>query len=248
MASPSGQTGDTVKPRAFTPPADLSHWYDSESPWNSGFISLMRVIAARHPEAPPPGNALLPSQDPFRLGQVASLVFPPREIAQLSQTHSPCKIALFSLGVWGPNSVLPLHLSEPAHLAATRQQPVLNDFMDIFHHRVLSLFYRAWFISQDTATLDDPDNELFSERVSCLTGLHRQPSPATHLPAHARLSAAPWLIRETRHPEAIAETLQHYFRRPFRVEEFVLQWISLPVSESRASGPPHAVLRLGDTS
>lgn len=225
---------------------DLSHWYNSAAPWNSGFISLMRVIAARSPAAPAPGTAGLPAEDPFRLKQTASLLFPPGEIAGLSDNTACPEISLYSLGVWGPHSILPLHLTEMAYLRASRQDPVLNDFTDIFHHRALSLFYRAWFVCQDCATLDNSHDELFSARLSCLAGLTFPQQDAARLPAHAQLSAASHLLREARNPEALANTLQHYFGFPARVEEYVSHWISLDPADHTSLGHPHTACTLGD--
>lgn len=225
---------------------DLSHWYDNTSPWNSGFISLMRVIAARSPAAPAPGTASLPAEDPFRLTQTASLLFPPGEIAGLGDNVACPEISLFSLGVWGPHSILPLHLTEMAYLRASRQDPVLNDFTDIFHHRALTLFYRAWFVCQDSTTLDNSQDELFSSRLSCLAGLAFPQHDPTRLPAHAQLSAASHLLREARNPEGLANTLHHYFGFPARVEEFVLQWISLDKADHTSLGDQHTACTLGD--
>lgn len=227
-------------------PADLSHWYDSTSPWNSGFISLMRAIAARSPGAPAPGTAGLPAEDPFRICQTASLLFPPGEIAGLGDNLCRPRISLFSLGVWGPHSILPLHLTEMAYLRASRQDPVLNDFIDIFHHRALSLFYRAWFLSQDCATLDNPQDELFSARLSCLAGLPCPQHDPSRLPAHAQLSAIPHLLREARNPEGLTATLQHYFGYPAQIDEFVLQWIYLDRADCTSLGDKNTACRLGD--
>lgn len=36
-------------------PPELDAWYDSAKPWEAGFISVMRAIAALTPDLPPPG-------------------------------------------------------------------------------------------------------------------------------------------------------------------------------------------------
>ena len=90
-------------------------WFDDSKPWEAGFISTMRAIAARTPELAPPGKALLPSQERFRLGQVASMTFAPREIAAISQQDDIIKLQLFGLGIWGAQGAMPLHLSEMAY-------------------------------------------------------------------------------------------------------------------------------------
>ncbi len=229
----------------FPTDADLmAQWYECATPWKSGFFSMMRAIAARHPRSPAPGTARLPAQEPVRLGQQPGMIFPPREIASLDDNDGILKIRLFWPGIWGPNSVFPLHLSEQAYFCTTRQNYGLSDFADIFHHRALSLFYRAWFLCQDTATLDDPQNERFSFYAGCLTGF----APATvtsPLPRHARLASAPHLIREARSPDGLTGSLQHYFDLPFHLQEFVLQWIGLTEEDQSRLGAKKGACRLG---
>ena len=65
--------------------SELSHWYDEAEPWNSGFISLMRAVAAKYPDMPAIGTADRPQQEPYRLGQTPKMVFAPREIAKINQ-------------------------------------------------------------------------------------------------------------------------------------------------------------------
>lgn len=246
MAGPTWSQGDIMIQPSGVFPADLSCWYQADKPWDSGFISLMRAMAARHPGLPPQGTALLPSQEPYRLGQVASMIFPPREIATLMEEGQQLKIALYSLGVWGPNSVLPLHLSELAYVHTSRQEEGLNDFTDIFHHRALSQFYRAWFLCQDTATLDNPKDELFSFYIGSLSGFDAQEIAPHPLPVHARLASAPHFIREARNPSGLLDSLRHYFGLPMQLQEFTLQWISLTAADQTRLGHPRSACRLGD--
>ena len=51
----------------------------------------------------------------------------------MNDNDGTLKIDLFWPGVWGPNSVFPLHLSEQAYFCTTRQDYGLSDFADIFH-------------------------------------------------------------------------------------------------------------------
>lgn len=231
-----------------SPPAtgNTAPWYECSAPWESGFFSLMRAVAARHPHAPAPGTARLPGQEPVRLGQQPGMIFPPREIASLNDDDGILKIRLFWPGIWGPNSVFPLHLSEQAYFCTTRQDYGLSDFADIFHHRALSLFYRAWFLCQDTATLDDPHNERFSFYVGCLTGFAPTADHSSPLPRHAQLASAPHLAREARSPDGLTGSLQHYFDLPFRLQEFVLQWIELAREDQSRLGVKNGASRLGE--
>lgn len=54
---------------------NLDTWYQQAEPWNAGFISMMRANAARTPDMPAPGKAMLPAQETFRIGQSAHMAF-----------------------------------------------------------------------------------------------------------------------------------------------------------------------------
>ena len=49
--------------------------------------------------------------------------------------------------------------------------PTLVRFLDIFHHRMLSLFYRAWANTEPTVSFDRPHTDRFSDYVGAMAGL-----------------------------------------------------------------------------
>jgi len=229
-----------------TIPKDLMGWFDEDTPWEAGFISIMRAIAAHTPELPPPGIATLPSQERFRLGQVASMAFSPREIAAVSQQDGKIKLQLFGLGIWGAQGAMPLHLSELAYSRHEQHDPTLIDFADIFHHRALSQFYRAWFLSQDTASLDRKDDERFSFYVGSLVGLDPAELPPGPLPVHTRLASSAHLIREARNPDGLLGAMHYYFEVPVSVDEFEPQWIFLDEHDQTSLSEDGYATLLGD--
>ncbi len=209
-------------------------------PWRYGFFALMRRIGA-NPAIDPIGTARLPQAEPFRLGQQASLVFAPREIASVSVDHDRLKILLFGLGMLGPNGPLPIHITEIARERKEhRRDPTLSNFLDLFHHRFLTQFYRAWASSQSAASLDRPGNERFTFYIASLTGYEVKEIEQGPLPAHARLSAAPHLVREARNPDGLAATLSHYFGVPVHIEEHVFHWLDRDDNECSRLGVPGA--------
>ncbi|EJF32573.1 type VI secretion system baseplate subunit TssG [Enterobacter sp. Ap-916] len=233
-------------PQASSLPPGLENWFDPSAPWDAGFISIMRAIAARTPSLPPPGKAALPSQERFRLGQISSMAFSPREIAAIHQQDDKIKLQLFGLGIWGAQGAMPLHLSELAYSRYEQHDPTLIDFVDIFHHRALSQFYRAWFLSQDTASLDRKEDERFSFYVGSLVGLDPSELDPAPLPIHARLASSAHLIREARNPDGLLGAMEYYFQVPVQMEEFELQWIFLEGKDQTALGDDRYAALLGD--
>lgn len=244
MHTPTAYPIDTASPLH---PESLSAWFNDQAPWQAGFISLLRCIAARDASRPEPGTASLPRQEPFRIGQLPSMAFAPREIASLKIRHGRLDIRLFGLGLWGPQGPLPLHMTELAYNRAEgHQDHTLASFADLFHHRALSLFYRAWASSQATACLDRPGHEAFSFYIGSLIGTDAREAAHSCLPTHGRWSAAAHLVREARNPDGVAATLSHHFGVPIMVEEYVSHWIQVAPSEHTRLGVPGPSVIVGE--
>ncbi|AJY13443.1 type VI secretion system baseplate subunit TssG [Burkholderia dolosa] len=228
-------------------PDALRAWFDERAPWQAGFLSLLRAIAARDTMQPLPGTARLPKQEPFRIGQQPSMAFAPREIAALGVQHGRLDVRLFGLGVWGPQGPLPLHMTELAYSRAeSHQDNTLIAFANLFHHRSLTLFYRAWASAQATVSLDRPEHETFSFYVASLIGTDPAEAARTHPPPHARYAAASHLVREARNPEGLAATLSHYFGVPVAIDEYVPHWIRITGPERCRLGAPAASTIVGE--
>jgi type VI secretion system protein ImpH len=256
MAAAHGRTGRCVRqaPRAdetsSAGPLPESRAYlgkAAEAPWRFGYTALMRYFSARYPEVPEVGQARLPGQEFFRLGQLPSLVFAPCEIADIDLRREIPRIRLFGLGMLGPNGPLPLHFTEIAKdRLENRKDRTLVDFLDIFHHRFLTLFYRAWAQSQATAGLDRTGEERFSRYVAWLAGDEYGETGPSSLPPHARLAASAHLIREARNPDGITTTLARFLGVPVVLREFVHHWIKIAREERNQLGSPSLSSVLGE--
>ena len=82
------------------------------------------------------------------------------------------------LGLTGPSGVLPRHYTELMLNRIRDKDYSLRDFLDLFNHRLISLFYRAWEKSRlplgyERSRFDDPDREpdLATWALYCLVGL-----------------------------------------------------------------------------
>jgi type VI secretion system protein ImpH len=237
------------------------------TPWKFGFFSFLRRFSAMQAPQPRLGLAKRPQQESLRLGQVAALTFAPREVAELvlprevgasalGCTETPGignnaalpLLRVYGLGLLGPNGPLPLHYTELVReRAEIHHDTTLADFLDLFHHRFLSHMYRAWAQSQAAAGLDRADDETFSRYFAQLTGHDPLEIRDSVLPSHARLAASAHLGAETRHPDGLAGTLAHFFAVPVQLQEFVLHWIRIDLTDQTRLGLPRdsSVLGMG---
>src|SRR5262245_23200901 len=123
-----------------------------ERPLAFDFFEAMRRVECAWPALPRLGTAARPVDEPVRLGHKPSLDFAPTMLASVeSITGDRLRIRGYFLGLFGPHGPLPLHLTEYAHDRITNaRDDTLAAFADIFHHRMLALFYRAWANTRPT--------------------------------------------------------------------------------------------------
>ncbi|KRE88311.1 type VI secretion protein [Frateuria sp. Soil773] len=222
------------------------------SPEDFEFFEAVRRLECAFPGRPRLGRSTKPSEDFVRLCQTPSLAFAPRMVDRFEAGGDgrPARMHGLFFGLFGPNAPLPLHLTE---FALDRQlnakDPTLVAFADVFHHRMMSLFYRAWADAQPTVQLDRPDEDRFRLYVGALIGLatpHLDGRDA--LPDSFKRFFAGRLLPQARNAEGLRSLLQHFFRVPVRVVEFVAEWMGLPASSLLRLGRSRDVAAMGRTA
>lgn len=212
-------------------------------PWAHDFFAVLRQMESLSPNSPRLGRALRPSAEPIRMGQDPELDFAPAALMSFkADGHKPPRLGARFFGLFGPMGPLPLHLTEYARdRLRNHADPTFARFADVFHHRALLLFYRAWAQSQPAVQADRPSDDQFAKWVSALFG--QAPATLRHadaVPDAAKRFAAGHLARPTRNPESIAKVLRQYFDVPIRIEPYVGHWLALRAEDRSRLGRPGA--------
>lgn len=201
-------------------------------PYRFGFLLTLRRLDCVHRQHPRTGDAVRASDEAFRLGQHAGLEFAPATMQSCEPLGESGRWILRSrfLGLFGPNGPLPLHLTEYARDRIRRQHDdTFTSFVDIFHHRLLALFYSCWSSGQPTVQLDRPESDRFSFFVGSLIGLGTEAfRQRDAMPDEAKFYFASRLAGQPRNREGLEAILVHYFGKPCRVEQFLGHWMRLP--------------------
>jgi type VI secretion system protein ImpH len=199
------------------------------APYAHDFFALLRRLEALHPEAPRIGRALRPAQEPLRLGQEPELDFAPAALASFAQEGGPApRLGVRFFGLLGPQGPMPLHLTEYVRERLRfRNDPTPARFLDIFHHRLLTLFYRAWADGQPTVQQDRPHDDRFAAWLGAAFGLTAETRTQGELPERARLFQAGLLGSRSRHPEGLRKLLSQHFVVPVRIEPHVAHWLAI---------------------
>ncbi|WP_082902721.1 type VI secretion system baseplate subunit TssG [Paraburkholderia ginsengiterrae] len=220
----------------------------AEAPRGFEFYAALRLIEAAYPGSPRLGRSQRVADDPVRLAQAVTLAFEPAMIEKLEwRGGSAPRLEVNFLGLSGPNGPLPLHLTEYIRdRVRNSSDPTMARFLDVFHHRMLSLFYRAWASAQPSVSLDRPDADRFAGYIASLIGTgmaslqHR-----SALPEVAKLHYAGRLADQRRNAEGLAALLADFFGVAVRVEPFVGHWMRLPADERTRLKSGIAAERLG---
>ena len=192
--------------------------------------------ASRRPGRSRPGDRLLP--------RLPSLSFPAGAISQIREDVSdagsdrafpPSELIVTFLGLTGPSGVLPRHYTELVIERLRERDSSFRDFLDLFHHRLISLFYRAWEkyrlpFGYERSQFDDlglePDP--FTRGLFCLVGLG-----TGHLKGRFEVDDEVFLhysghfARFPRSALALECLLEDYLELPTRVLQIQGQWLFL---------------------
>ena len=203
-----------------------------ERSYEFSFFQTIRLIECAHPEKPLLGRGVRPSDDPIRLDQEVSLSFPPSTIThyQYRKGYAAPHLSTVFFGLFGSNGALPTHLTEYAFQRLHHHNdPTFIRFVNIFQHRMLSLFYRAWANAQPTVNFDRPDEDRFKLYLGSFLGIaEKSNQKRDDITDLLKLHYAGHFSCQTKHAEGLASIIQGYFGLSVEIEEFVGEWLDIP--------------------
>ena len=148
------------------------------------------------------------------------------------------------MGLLGPNGPLPIHITQYVRdRLRNHGDRTLARFLDLFNHRMISLFYRAWACNQQAVNYERGEKDRFALYIGTLFGVGMGSLlKRDSVPDVAKLHYAGRLACQTRNREGLEALLSDYFKFPSRIIEFMGRWMDLPheyrcrLGESPATG------------
>lgn len=222
-------------------------------PQKFDFFQAVRLLeraacAQAKPDQPPKplGGASDPRHEAVRFVGHTSLDFPAAAIAGFDPEHRRMSVAFF--GFLGAQGVLPRHYTKDLLERLREHDPdqdatALRDFLDIFQHRLVTYFYRAWRknrfpIDYESSNLwGDQAESPFTQALHALVGLGtRGLRRRQAFDDEAILYFSGHFARAPRSAAALQAMLADFFALPLRVEQFRGQWLMIdPAERSRLS-------------
>jgi type VI secretion system protein ImpH len=190
------------------------------------FFQAVRILGLASPGRHQVGHTADPAEEPVRFSVPPSLAFPPSEIRAVDgRPDGPLRMTVNFMGLIGPQGVLPDHYTQLVAERGQHRDRGLRDFLDIFHHRILSLFYRAWEKTRFPVAFERSGQDPLTRHLRDLVGAGGPAQPAT---AEARrgvlLHYAGLLLPQPRSALGLEQLLGGYFDVPVEVEQFVGGW------------------------
>ncbi|MBK8537500.1 MAG: type VI secretion system baseplate subunit TssG [Candidatus Competibacteraceae bacterium] len=221
-------------------------------PYAFHVFQALRRLECFYRDRPRLGQSIRLVDDPIRLAQQPSMVFAPStlEAFEPGDGERPARLYQYFLGLFGPNGPLPLHLTEYVR-DRTRNvgDHTFAGFADLFHHRMLCLFYRGGANAQPTVSFDRPETDRFKVYIGAPFGMGM---PALWnrdaVPDLSKFHYAGRLVNQTRNPEGLRAILADFFKLPADIESFVGHWLPLDEKSRCRLGEIPATGLLGMTA
>jgi len=110
------------------------------------FIRFCELLELAEPDMPSLGTTDSPATDPVRFRSRAQLGFPGREIDSVrydvDNPAAPPSVVTTFLGLYGVDARMPAYFVDEIAQHRDGAEP-LSAFLDIFHHRIITQFYRV---------------------------------------------------------------------------------------------------------
>lgn len=233
-----------------TPPHRLIEELE-EAAYRFDFFEAVRLIESINRDKPKLGTGIKASDDAVRFSQEPEMQFPASALSSYSSDGAGApRLAVNFFGLFGPNGALPLHITEYARERLRHHHdPTFARFADIFHHRMIGLFYRAWANARPAVAYDRPESDRFAFYIGSLLGIGGSASRNRDaLADRAKLFYSGHFSAQTKCPDGLQAIISDVLCIEVRIEEFIGEWMEIQQSEHTRLGYSPHVASLGQSA
>ena len=196
------------------------------------FFQAVALLQRLRPDKRPVGHFSSPGDEVVRFRANQRLGFPASEIQKLEVNgDAPAEMMVNFMGLTGPMGILPYTYSELILERARAKDYSLASFLDIFNHRAISLFYRAWQKARFPVTYSSGPRDLFTHYLLDLIGLGTAGlRDRQEVEDEALLHYVGLVAMQSRSATALEQIIADYFEVPVEIQEFTGAWYGLDLS------------------
>lgn len=204
----------------------------SDRPRGFAFFRAVHVLTRLYPERNPVGGWHHPSTEVARFTVPPTLGFPPTEITALDLAEidddRPARMGVAFFGLTGPQGVMPHAYTQHVADRSRARDTAMRDFLDMFHHRLISLFYRAWAKNRYVESVESGGRDHLRDHLLDLVGFGTSAlQQRTAVRDDALAYYAGLLAARPRSAAGLAQLVADYFAVEAAVEQFVGAWRTL---------------------
>lgn len=194
------------------------------------FFQAVRVLERLYRQRERVGATSHPSREVARFIGNVTLTFPASQIQKVElddREDAQPRVVVNFMGLTGPLGVLPRHYTELLLERTYHKDFTLRDFLTLFDHRMISLFYRAWEKYRFPIAYER-GNDTFTGYLSSLigmgtAGLQRR----LKIEDQGLLLYAGLLLQRPHSASGLEGILRNYFDVPVKVCQFFGHWVRL---------------------
>lgn len=209
-----------------------------EDPNAFEFFQAVRLLERLNPLRRPVGHFGEPADEAVRFAATPDTAFPASEIQSLElRNGGAARLTVNFMGLTGPEGVLPYAYTLLVAERLRARDATLRDFLDLFHHRIISLFYRAWEKYRFGVAHERDQQDRVTQHLKDLIGLGGETlQRRLSVRDEALLFYTGLLAPQQRSAAALQQLLEDYFDVPVEIEQFVGGWYPLSAGGQCALG------------
>jgi type VI secretion system protein ImpH len=213
-------------------------------PWRFDYFTVLRHLERTSTDKPRIGDSAARRDEVARLGQDPFMEFAAANLSRVEQREGEAvRIFVRYLGLLGPQGALPLATTEEAYHYALARDDAFPRFLDVFNHRFIQLFFRAWADARPIAQHDRPDSDRFVAYIGSATGIGSQPFRGRDsIPDAAKLAFAGLLGAQAKSAARLAGAVRGLFDVDAEIDEFVGSSLAVEAAEWTTLGGPQSAL------
>jgi type VI secretion system protein ImpH len=210
-----------------------------EEPFRVHFFQAVRMLQKMERDRKPVGYFVTPQGETIRFSARTSLAFPPSELHDLRRMENgQMNMTVEFMGLCAAISVMPAPYTEFLIARAREKDHAMEDFLNIFNHRMISFFYRGWEKYRFFIEYERSREDRLSARLMDLLGLGTEGLRGRGgIPDDAYLNYVGLLTRHVRSAASLEQILEDYFGVKVHIQQFAGAWRKLkPENQTCFSG------------
>ena len=202
-----------------------------DEPFRVEFFQAVRMLQRMEKNRGAVGHFSQPQDETIRFSSLPSLSFPPSQLYDIERMSSgQLKMTVQFMGLTAALSALPSIYTEMVLVRIREKDRAMVDFFDIFNHRILSFFYRAWEKHHFFVGMEAGQDDKLSLRLLDFLGLGTQGLRGRAIiPDRTCIYYAGLLGRHIRTADSLRQILEDYFDVPVKIDQFAGTWRTLPI-------------------